>query len=486
MAIEDFWNRLIGPVQGALQPNFGRGQVNGRVGATVTNNATGRSRQRPVTVYGPDGRPIVNLNAAAARARLNQGLGIAGVLSSLASPLLTYTSRYARDALDLLRINRQGLNKTERQLERYGFKPGEHALQRNNGPFSPLQVVPRFAPFQVPDRNVSPGPNEPGHIRADGKVFVNPDLGYQNRSTANQVVGQKIYPETPLGQMARLKGKPVVYEITPDGSPGWVPTTEAIFAAAQRRNARQSGGSSNNSPPPSRRPPEGGGGQNNGGSGSASAPPPTNLDRVSPPAAPPAGEQQEAIGVPPTSFDPVATVFSGQFPDLVRDPLKMNAAATAARRYQAQMNNLVSLLGSEDQVRRLAFETQAPTVFKIDNDKEVKPKLSDYYQAQQLIGQQIFNQNSTSLDQVIKELGYNDDLKTWALANPALAQREYAKMLKQQGSSIPAIPAIPSSAQNIAGQTAPIGGQIVVDPNRFYNQPYNGTTEKLIDLRTNA
>lgn len=502
MAFQDLWNRVIGPLSGAGANRQGR-PVQGGARATVTDPRTGQRQRRPVTVYTPNGKSVPNINRNARLARIGDGIGKFGVLSGAAT-FLGDLPEYARDALDYARLRLSGVTprSLEDKLRQYGFDPGKHKIVDGRNVFertrvdqggfgrpTTLRIVPRSLSFDAPLGSSRPGFNEPGHIRDDGKVYVNRDYGYQNRSTANRLFGN-IYDTTRLGEIARLYGKPVVYEMRKDGSLGWVPTTEAIYAAAQRRNARQSGGSSNNPSPLSRRTPEGGvgaGGQNNGGSGGSVAPPrPANVDPAPSPAAPPAGEQQESGDVLPPPFDPISTVFSGQFPELVRDPLKMNAAAAVARRYQDQMNNLVSLLGSEDQVRRLAFETQAPTVFKIDNDKEVKPKLSDYYQAQQLIGQQLFNQNSTSLDQVIKELGYNDDLKTWALANPALAQREYAKMLKQQGSSIPTIPAIPSGAQNIADQVTPTGGQIVVDPIRFYRPPYEQTTEQVVNWGNNT
>jgi hypothetical protein len=89
--------------------------------------------------------------------------------------------------------------------------------------------------------------------------------------------------------------------------------------------------------------------------------------------------------------------------------------------------------------KELAFKTKAPTTITPQGwSEEFKPSLSDYYQAQETVGSTTFNPsnsqfNQSEFDRITGELGYNDNLKTWAKANPMLAQREYAKLLEKQG-----------------------------------------------------
>lgn len=112
---------------------------------------------------------------------------------------------------------------------------------------------------------------------------------------------------------------------------------------------------------------------------------------------------------------------------------------------QLQLADLVKQIGSPQDVSNLAFQTSAPLSFKTIGGKQIEPSLSDYYGAQAAYGRQTFKQGAPGLDQVMQQLGYDENMQKWALANPMLAQREYAKLLAKGTPSIAAPSSQPSS-----------------------------------------
>jgi hypothetical protein len=110
--------------------------------------------------------------------------------------------------------------------------------------------------------------------------------------------------------------------------------------------------------------------------------------------------------------------------------------------------------------KELAFKTKAPTAFTPQGwSEEFKPSLSDYYQAQETVGSTTFNPsnsqfNQSEFDRVTGELGYNDNLKTWAKANPMLAQREYAKLLERQGPGAQSNSSLVTSSEETASASS--------------------------------
>jgi hypothetical protein len=83
-----------------------------------------------------------------------------------------------------------------------------------------------------------------------------------------------------------------------------------------------------------------------------------------------------------------------------------------------------------------AQSTDAPT---FATTSPVDLSLSDYYTAQNVVGQGRFNQQNEEIDTVMNQLGYDEKMREWALANPMLAQREYARMNARQAGMEPVL-----------------------------------------------
>lgn len=149
------------------------------------------------------------------------------------------------------------------------------------------------------------------------------------------------------------------------------------------------------------------------------------------------GVVNSPVDVITTTFDQAGFPYQSNTPE---ERQRFGRALDAAYRYNQIMKQFSENFGGNDEdIRRFAFEVKAPETFKLESGTEIKPKLSDYYTAQSLMGQQIFNEQSSGLEQIFKDLGYDENMKKWALANPMLAQREYAKMLKSKGLPVPAV-----------------------------------------------
>ena len=89
-------------------------------------------------------------------------------------------------------------------------------------------------------------------------------------------------------------------------------------------------------------------------------------------------------------------------------------------------------------------------------DKQTNVTLPQYYAAQEAVGAQRFNAKNSELDSVISQLGYDEKMKQWAMANPALAQREYARMLQRNAQTgAPASAPAPAENKVISGQSLP-------------------------------
>lgn len=106
-------------------------------------------------------------------------------------------------------------------------------------------------------------------------------------------------------------------------------------------------------------------------------------------------------------------------------------SVNAAQAFQNQSEALTKEFGSMDNVRALAEQTKAPLTFTPqEGGTAYKPSLSDYYNAQNVVGQGRFNPqnqnfNQTTFDQAMNQMGFQnrEDMQTWAKANPMLAQR---------------------------------------------------------------
>jgi hypothetical protein len=116
-------------------------------------------------------------------------------------------------------------------------------------------------------------------------------------------------------------------------------------------------------------------------------------------------------------------------------------AAAAAKAYQDQVDNLKGRVGGEEGFNLIGEMSTAPNVaFAAPGmTAPVDLSLSDYYTAQNVVGQGRFNQQNEEIDTVMNQLGYDEKMREWALANPMLAQREYARMNARQAGMEPVL-----------------------------------------------
>lgn len=131
---------------------------------------------------------------------------------------------------------------------------------------------------------------------------------------------------------------------------------------------------------------------------------------------------------PPTATASAAVASGAATPEQVN---QYQESVNAAQAFQNQSEALTKEFGSMDNVRALAGEAKAPLSFTPqEGGTTFKPSLSDYYNAQNVVGQGTFNPqnqnfNQTTFDQAINQMGFQnrEDMQTWAKANPMLAQR---------------------------------------------------------------
>ena len=133
-------------------------------------------------------------------------------------------------------------------------------------------------------------------------------------------------------------------------------------------------------------------------------------------------------------LNPPATAASAAIESGAATPEQVNQyqeSVNAAQAFQNQSEALTKEFGSMDNVRALAGQAKAPLTFTPqEGGNAYKPSLSDYYDAQNVVGQGTFNPqnqnfNQTTFDQAMNQMGFQNrkDLQTWAKANPMLAQR---------------------------------------------------------------
>lgn len=131
---------------------------------------------------------------------------------------------------------------------------------------------------------------------------------------------------------------------------------------------------------------------------------------------------------PPTTAASAAIKSGAATPEQVN---QYQESVNAAQAFQNQSEALTKEFGSMDNVRALAEQTKAPLTFTPqEGGTTYKPSLSDYYNAQNVVGQGRFNPqnqnfNQTTFDQAMNQMGFQnrEDMQTWAKANPMLAQR---------------------------------------------------------------
>ena len=174
-------------------------------------------------------------------------------------------------------------------------------------------------------------------------------------------------------------------------------------------------------------------------------------DTSAPAPAPAAGKEQMGPAVPARlAAAPPAPVL----------PAPVTSPNTRFQAADDTYNQLLSQYGGAPGIQQLAGMTSLPTAFTPTGATQAA-SLKDYYGAQQL-------QGSANLGTIINAMGYTGDMEKWAQANPALAQREYAKKFGMNAAGVNPVAGF-TMPQQLAGETPAAyqgepAGQVFSDP----------------------